>query len=79
VVNIASRMESEGVAGSIQISPTTYELIRDVYVCERRGMVDVKGKGEMETYFLLARRDGVTGVALADAPEAGKERAGRTA
>jgi class 3 adenylate cyclase len=44
VVNTASRMESEGVAGSIQISAATYELIRDVYVGERRGMVDVKGR-----------------------------------
>lgn len=57
-VNTASRMESEGVAGSIQISAATHELIREEFVCERRGTISVKGKGEMETYFLLSRRDG---------------------
>jgi adenylate cyclase len=55
VVNTASRMESEGVAGSIQLTPATYELIRDEFVCEPRGVVSVKGKGEMNTYILLAR------------------------
>lgn len=55
-VNTASRMESHGVPGSIQISRATYDLIRDDYVCERRGKVDVKGMGETETYFLRARR-----------------------
>ena len=57
-VNTASRMESEGVAGSIQISAATHELIRDEFECERRGTISVKGKGEMETYFLLSMRDG---------------------
>ncbi len=55
-VNTASRMESEGVAGSIQLSTATYELIRDAFVCEPRGVITVKGKGEMEAYFLVARR-----------------------
>ena len=59
VVNTASRMESHGVAGSIQISGATYQLIRDEYVCEPRGPIQVKGKNQMETYFLLARRGGV--------------------
>ena len=57
VVNTASRMESHGVPGSIQISGTTRDLLIDDYVCERRGAVEVKGKGEMETYFLVSRRD----------------------
>lgn len=56
VVNTASRMESEGVPGSIQVTPATYELIRDGFVCESRGVVSVKGKGDMETYFLVSRR-----------------------
>jgi adenylate cyclase len=56
VVNTASRMESEGVPGSIQISEATYELIRDDFVCEPRGMIPVKGKGVMEAYFLISRR-----------------------
>lgn len=57
VVNTASRMESHGVPGSIQISPATYELIRDDFVCEPRGTIEVKGMGDTETYFLLSRRN----------------------
>jgi adenylate cyclase len=57
VVNTASRMESHGVPGSIQISGATRDLIADDFECERRGTVDVKGKGEMETYFLVSRRE----------------------
>jgi adenylate cyclase len=56
-VNTASRMESEGLPGSIQVSPTTYELIRNEYACEPRGIIRVKGKSEMETYLLISRRD----------------------
>jgi adenylate cyclase len=55
VVNTASRMESEGVAGSIQVTPATYELIRDEFVCEPRGVISVKGKGDMNTYVLVSR------------------------
>jgi adenylate cyclase len=51
----ASRMESEGVAGSIQVTPGTYELIRDEFVCEPRGVISVKGKGDMNTYILVSR------------------------
>jgi adenylate cyclase len=52
VVNTASRMESEGLPGSIQISGSTFSLINDSFVCERRGLIPVKGKGEMDTYIL---------------------------
>ncbi len=55
VVNTASRMESEGIAGSIQVTPATYELIRDEFVCEPRGVISVKGKGDMNTYILVSR------------------------
>ncbi len=55
-VNTASRMESAGVAGSVQVSAATQELIRDRFVCEPRGLVSVKGKGDMETYLLISRR-----------------------
>jgi guanylate cyclase len=55
VVNTASRMESEGVAGAIQISEATQRLIEDDYVCHPRGTVQVKGKGEMATYLLIDR------------------------
>ena len=56
VVNTASRMESEGIPGSIQLAPETYELIRDEFVCEPRGVVSVKGKGDMTTYILVSKR-----------------------
>ncbi len=55
-VNTASRMESHGTAGDIQISRATYELLRDEFVCEPRGTVTVKGKGEMETWYLIGPR-----------------------
>jgi adenylate cyclase len=55
-VNTASRMESEGIPGSIQISATSYELVKDDFVCEPRGPIEVKGKEPMQTYLLLSRR-----------------------
>jgi class 3 adenylate cyclase len=53
-VNTASRMESHGLAGRIQISQQTKERIEAAFVVEPRGMIDVKGKGEMETWWLIA-------------------------
>jgi adenylate cyclase len=55
-VNTASRMESAGTPGRIQVTRATYELIKDDFVLEPRGVVPVKGKGEMETWYLLGRR-----------------------
>ncbi|WP_374686476.1 adenylate/guanylate cyclase domain-containing protein [Promineifilum sp.] len=55
-VNIASRMESHGQPGKIQVGRPTYELIKDDFILEPRGTIDVKGIGEMETWFLLGRR-----------------------
>ncbi|MGH8913106.1 MAG: adenylate/guanylate cyclase domain-containing protein [Acidimicrobiia bacterium] len=52
-VNTASRMESHGVPGSIQVTERTYLRLRDAYRFERRGSIQVKGKGEMVTWFLL--------------------------
>jgi guanylate cyclase len=52
-VNTASRMESHGVAGKIQVTQTTYELIRNEFRFEPRGVTQVKGKGEMQTWFLV--------------------------
>jgi guanylate cyclase len=57
-VNTASRMESHGVPGEIQITRATHELLKDEFVCEPRGTIDVKGKGPMETWFLLGSRNG---------------------
>ena len=55
-VNTASRMESQGTPGRIQITRETYELIKDEFMCESRGPVSVKGKGDMETWYLVGRR-----------------------
>ena len=52
-VNLASRMESHGLAGSIQVTEVTYELLKDKYTFWHRGKVLIKGRGEMETYLLL--------------------------
>jgi adenylate cyclase len=51
-VNIASRMESHGLGGAVQITQTTYELIKNEFICEPRGTVNVKGKGEMEVWLV---------------------------
>ena len=56
-VNMASRMETHGAAGRIQITRTTWELIRDSFVCEARGTVPVKGKGDVETWYLGGPRE----------------------
>lgn len=55
-VNIASRMESQGEAGRIQITGETYALIKDEFRCERRGTIEVKGKGAMDTWYLIDKR-----------------------
>lgn len=57
-VNVASRMESHGVPGKIQVSESTYALLKDAYLFEHRGTVHVKGRGEMTTYFLSGARRG---------------------
>jgi adenylate cyclase len=54
-VNTASRMESHGIAGHIQVTATTYHLLQEKYAFQPRGIVDVKGKGQMETYMLLRK------------------------
>ena len=56
-VNTASRMESHGVGGEIQITRTTYELVKNDFVCEPHGVVDVKGKGEMEVWHVKGVRE----------------------
>jgi guanylate cyclase len=55
-VNFASRMESQGMPGKIQIARNTYKLIREEFHCRRRGTVSVKGKGVRETWFLEGQR-----------------------
>jgi class 3 adenylate cyclase len=56
-VNTASRMESHGVPGCIQVTERVYRRLEDGYRLQRRGPVQVKGKGEMITWFLLGRKD----------------------
>jgi class 3 adenylate cyclase/DNA-binding response OmpR family regulator len=54
-VNVASRMESSGCPGKIQVTSTTYERLKHKYRFEKRGTVAIKGKGDMTTYWLLER------------------------
>lgn len=54
-VNTASRLESYGIPGQVHISEATHARIRHVFNCRSRGMVDIKGKGEMLTYFIHER------------------------
>lgn len=55
-VNVASRMESSGAPGKIQVSAATYNLLKDQYLLEERGAIAVKGKGKMVTYWLVAKK-----------------------
>jgi len=55
-VNMASRMESQGTRGQIQVTSDTYELLKDEFELESRGMVAIKGKGDVETWYLVGRR-----------------------
>jgi adenylate cyclase len=57
-VNTASRMESHGIENRIQLTQSTYEHLKSTFVCEERGTIPVKGKGDMQTYFLVRKRTG---------------------
>ncbi|MGI0495151.1 adenylate/guanylate cyclase domain-containing protein [Alkalinema pantanalense CENA528] len=54
-VNVASRMESHGKPGSIHVSETTYHMLQHLYEFEERGVIPIKGKGEMRTYWLKGK------------------------
>jgi guanylate cyclase len=56
-VNIASRMESHGIPGKLQISDETHRLVEDQFQCEPRGEIAVKGKGMMRTWIVVGRKD----------------------
>lgn len=56
-VNIASRMESHGLGNAVQITQATYELIKDEFLCEPRGSVNVKGKGEMKVWLIISKKE----------------------
>jgi class 3 adenylate cyclase len=51
-VNTAARMEQNSEAGKINISETTYELVKDKFTCEYRGEIDAKNKGKLKMYFV---------------------------
>ena len=69
-VNTASRMEHYGTPGRIQITRATYELLADEFECEPRGTIPVKGKGDVETWYLVGPRGGPRSVADERAREA---------
>jgi class 3 adenylate cyclase len=52
-VNLASRMESTGVPGRIQVTHSIYERLHETFDLKERGMVQVKGKGDIEAWLLL--------------------------
>jgi class 3 adenylate cyclase len=54
-VNVASRMESKSNAGKINISQSTYELVKDKFDCSHRGKLDAKNKGLIDMYFVEPR------------------------
>ncbi|TAE07129.1 MAG: DUF3365 domain-containing protein [Oscillatoriales cyanobacterium] len=54
-VNTAARMESHGLPGTIQVTKSTYDILRNKYQFEDRGIIHVKGKGDMNTYLLAGR------------------------
>ncbi|GFU26457.1 hypothetical protein NPIL_393721 [Nephila pilipes] len=55
-VNVASRMDSTGLPNHIQVTEEVYNLLKDTYVFQCRGIVKVKGKGDMTTYFLIRKK-----------------------
>ena len=56
-VNIASRMESQGRENEIQISAATYEYIKDQFDCESIGEIELRGRGKMEAYLVVGRKE----------------------
>lgn len=52
-VNLASRLESHGTPGMVNISATTYSMVKDHFTCKYRGKFEVKGKGDVEMYFVM--------------------------
>ncbi|QQE66546.1 hypothetical protein GFS31_32450 [Leptolyngbya sp. BL0902] len=70
-VNVASRMESSGEPGLIQVTAATYECLKDRYHLESRGTIPIKGRGEMETYWLRGRQPNVSPPSLQATPVPG--------
>ena len=66
VVNTASRMESLGVAGRIQITDSTRLQLGELFLLEKRGAIEVKGKGKMDTWFLNSQNSPLIGQTITD-------------
>ncbi len=64
-MNVASRMESTGIPGHIQVTQRIYDLMRTTYVFQERGEIDIKGKGFMKTHFVLSRKNRVISLPVA--------------
>jgi len=71
-VNVASRMESTDAVGQIQVPEDVYQRLKDEFVLQERGRIEVKGKGIMRTWYLVGRKAAqtaqVSGDLLADDP-----------
>jgi adenylate cyclase len=78
-VNTASRMESHGTPGRIQLTRATYDLLADEFECEPRGTIAVKGKGELEAWYLVGPRGDRASAAEAGARLATASRRGDSA
>jgi class 3 adenylate cyclase len=61
-VNVASRMQSRGLADRIHVTEAVYQLLRTDFDFEPRGEIEIKGKGPMKTYFLTGTRSAFTPV-----------------
>ena len=72
-VNVASRMESTDVEGRIQVPQSVFERLRDEFVLEERGEVNIKGKGVMRTWYLVGRKPGSAGAAAQISPTPGEQ------
>ena len=79
-MNTVSRMESHGTPGETQMTRATHELLKDEFVCRPRGTIVVKGKGEMETWYLEGSRSAGPPVRMAgiEAEPAGNHRRDRS-
>lgn len=67
-VNVASRMESTGVEGRIQVPQNVSERLQHAFILDERGEVDVKGKGVMHTWYLVGRKSGTPDAAVSPSP-----------
>jgi class 3 adenylate cyclase len=73
-VNVASRLESQGIPGRVHVSSETWRTVQDLFDAEPRGPIDLRGHGPMETYLIVGRRPVRTAVATI----AGEPREGRS-